>query len=454
MMSASFFHFDVLYFQILTDDAFWRVLTRFFEGIGSATLVIKHIMKMNFPAAMRVALFLIPVAAPFSSLAVLPNPPGGLAVTPSGKDLKLSFPTTSPNYYVLQASPDLQQWTNCPQGVAGDGTLKSVTMSNAVSGSRGFYRYLVESPTSLILPQSTAFSILGYSCGGIQEQVAAGLDVSNGYPTGLVYLSTSCGGSGKDGGGHSTLHTATALVTWDFTGNVISATAYTTGTTLDPTTVADGFGDSVYNSGSLAYLGVPAPTVPTVLSVVQSGDQFQIAWAPHGVNPAAITSTTLTATPINSPAAVLTATVTGSATSGIITTLQPATIYRATVANTTIGGTGPASAPITLTTSAATIPPSAPTGVTASWSNPDPSGATDTLVASWQPAVPGNSPVDQYLVTIVGSDGGGTNTTTVSGTTYTTYFGVDYIPNWSVTVQAHNAAGWGPVSAVTKLGGL
>ena len=31
---------------------------------------------------------------------------------------------------------------------------------------------------------------------------------------------------------------------------------------------------------------------------------------------------------------------------------------------------------------------------------------------------------------------------------------LDYIPNYSVTVQAHNAAGWGPVSAAVNLGGL
>jgi predicted secreted protein len=81
-------------------------------------------------------------------------------------------------------------------------------------------------------------------------------------------------------------------------------------------------------------------------------------------------------------------------------------------------------------------------------------GATDTLVATWPAAAPGNSPIDQYLVTISGSDGAGTFTNTVSGTTLSTYFIVDYIPNWSVTVQAHNAFGWGPVSSAFNLGGL
>jgi hypothetical protein len=62
--------------------------------------------------------------------------------------------------------------------------------------------------------------------------------------------------------------------------------------------------------------------------------------------------------------------------------------------------------------------------------------------------------VDEYQVTITGSDGGGTFTQTVSGTILTTYFTEDPTPNWSVTVQAHNAAGWGPVSAAYHLGGL
>jgi hypothetical protein len=86
--------------------------------------------------------------------------------------------------------------------------------------------------------------------------------------------------------------------------------------------------------------------------------------------------------------------------------------------------------------------------------NSDPAGATDTLVTAWQAANPGNSPVDQYLVTAAGSDGAGTMTQTVSGTALAASFTLDYVPNWSVTVQAHNAAGWGPASAAYNLGGL
>ena len=72
------------------------------------------------------------------------------------------------------------------------------------------------------MPPNHAFAILGYSCGGIQEKVSAGFNPTNGYLTGVVNLSTSCSGSGR--GAHATTHTASAVVTWDLAGNVISAT--------------------------------------------------------------------------------------------------------------------------------------------------------------------------------------------------------------------------------------
>ena len=190
------------------------------------------------------------------------------------------------------------------------------------------------------------------------------------------------------------------------------------------------------------------------MTAVQSGDQFQVAWTPNGVNPVAITSSTLTATPVNSTNPVLTTTATGPGTNGVITSLQPQTTYQITAVSTTIGGSSPASTPISVTTEAASIAPSAPTNVVASWSNLDPTGASDTLVTTWSAAVPGDSPIDQYQIAITGSDGAGTFTQTVSGTTLTTYFNVDYIPNWTVTVQAHNAVGWGPSSTPVTLGGL
>ena len=112
----------------------------------------------------------------------------------------------------------------------------------------------------------------------------------------------------------------------------------------------DGFNDIVYNAGANAYLIVPVPAAPTDVTAVQSGDQFQVAWTPNGVNPVAITSSTLTATPVNSTNSVLTTTVTGPGTNGVILSLQPATEYQITAVSTTIGGSGPASIPTNVTT--------------------------------------------------------------------------------------------------------
>jgi hypothetical protein len=389
------------------------------------------------------------------SAAAVTIPPGGLAATKSGNDLILSFPTTSPDLYTVQTCPDLlQQWTNFQSGIHGDGTVKTVTITNALPSGQGFYRLLTQKPGYLLLPQSMAVAILGHSCGGIEEQAyVTGFDPTNGYPTGEVYLSTTCSSGGR--GSHPATFTAWAAVTWDFAGNAVSAMTLSNAVTLDPTfTATDVYGDIIYNAGAAAYLVVPLPAAPTGVTAVQSGDQFQVSWMPKGVNPAAIALTTVTATPVNSTASALTITVAGPATNGVISSLQPQTTYQITVVNTAISGSSPASAPISVTTSPATIPPSAPTGVTANWSNLDPTGATDTLVATWPAAVPGNSPIDEYLVTITGSDGGGTSTQTVSGTTLTASFTVDYIPNWSVTVQAHNAFGWGPSSSAFSLGGL
>jgi hypothetical protein len=416
---------------------------------------IKACMQGQFAALALIAASALNSQLP-PAFAQGPLIPPALAATKSGNDLILLFPTTSTNYYGLQMCPDLSQpWTNIQAGIQGYGIVRSVTISNAILASQGFYRLSLQpKPTQLLLPQSTAFAILGYDCGGISEQVyTTGFDPTNGYPTGNVDLKTSCS-TGK-AGSPPAIHTASVTVTWDFAGNVISTITPATGGAANPTFIAtDGFNDILYSVGANAYLIVPVPAPPSGVTAVQSGDQFRVAWMPNGVNPVAVTSSTLTATPVNSTASILTTTVTGPVTNGVIASLQPQTTYQITAMSTTIGGSSPASTPINVTTEAASIAPSAPTNVTASWTNPDPTGTNDTLLATWSAAVPGDSPIDQYQIRITGSDGAGTFTNTVSGTTLTTYFTMDYIPNWSVTVQAHNAFGWGPVSSAFNLGGL
>src|SRR5262249_50859431 len=127
-------------------------------------------------------------------------------------------------------------------------------------------------PVSLLLPQSLAFTILGHSCGGIQEQAyATGFDPASGYPTGDVYLSTRCGSSGRGGGYHTTTSSAWVGVTWDFAGNVLSWSRLATAPAVNPTfSATDANGDQVYNTGTAAYLVVPAPAAPTGVAAVQS----------------------------------------------------------------------------------------------------------------------------------------------------------------------------------------
>jgi len=408
------------------------------------------ITKTNCPLALAIALLLDPTVP-----AALAIPPDSLAATKLGNDLILSFPTTTPNLYTVQISSGLlQPWTNLQSGIPGDGTVKTVTITNAISADKAFCRLLIQRPAHLLVPQSLAFAILGYWCGGIQEKAyVTGFDPSTGYPTGDVHLSTSCS-TGRAGSPPS-IHTAWAAVTWDLAGNVVSSARLSNApTVITNFTATDVYGDIIFNAGGAAYLAVPTPAAPTSVTAVQSGDQFQVSWTPSGVNPAAVTSSTLTATPLNSTASILTTTVAGSATTGVISSLQPQTTYQIIVVNRTGSGFSAPSAPIRVTTSPASVPPSAPTGVMARWTNLNPTGATDTLVATWQAAVPGDSPIDRYRITLVGSDGAGTFTQTVSGTALAASFTVDYIPDWSVTVQAHNAMGWGSSSSVFRLGGL
>ena len=398
------------------------------------------------------------VASPFCAHAVGVTAGSlSLSISLSGQNAVLTFPTTSSNYYGLQMCSSLSQpWTTLQSGIPGNGTMETISLSNVVGSGQAFYRLMLQpKPLSLILPQSDAFAILGYSCGGIQEQVyATGFDSITGYPTGAVYLKTSCGGSGRGGGYHTTTHTAWASATWDFGGNVVSYSVLSNAAVNASFMATDAFGDIVYNTSGLAYLIVPFAAAPTIVTALQSGDEFLVTWMPNGINPVAVTSSTLTATPVNSPASILTTTVTGPATSGAINLLQPQTTYQISVVNNALSGSSPVSAPVMLTTETATVAPSASTNVVVSWAVADPQGTTDTLIATWVAAVPGDSPIDQYLVTITPDSGGSAVTQTVSGSTLTAYFGVDFTPNWKVTVQAHNAVGWGPASKPITLGGL
>lgn len=118
--------------------------------------------------------------------------------------------------------------------------------------------------TQLVLPQGTAFAILGRSCGGIQETVyATGFDATSGFPAGVVQMSTRCGGSGRGGGYHTTTYSASAGVVWDFTGAVVSYAVPAPPASVDPSFSAyDSNGNEVYNQSGGAFLALAAGYVP------------------------------------------------------------------------------------------------------------------------------------------------------------------------------------------------
>ena len=71
------------------------------------------------------------------------------------------------------------------------------------------------SAINLEISQGAAFNTLGHWCGGIKEKVYETGFTASGYPQGNVFMETTCGGSGKGGGGGHTTYTGTASVVSD-----------------------------------------------------------------------------------------------------------------------------------------------------------------------------------------------------------------------------------------------
>ena len=219
-------------------------------------------------------------------------------------------------------------------------------------------------PIALVLSQGDAFSILGHSCGGIQEQTYATGFESGGHPTADVYMQTRCGGSGRGGGYKTTTYSAWASVVWDWLGSVRSfAKLEVPGEENTAFSETDSHGDRIYNSGTTVYLetGEPplvAPEPPTevttsVVAVETAEEQpptleLQVGWTPAPETAALISSSTVTATPVGSAAPVLSATVSGSGAT--LEPLERDTTYRVTVTNTDDEGTSGPSGPAEVTT--------------------------------------------------------------------------------------------------------
>ena len=325
-------------------------------------------------------------------------------------------------------------------------------------------------PVQLAVSQATAFAVLGRSCGGIQEQsIAGGFDAASGNPTGVVYMQTRCGGSGRGGGYHVTTYFAWMSVTWDFGANVLAYSKIATPPLLDPTaTYTDVHGDEMHTTYNTAvptcattvattcayhaWLTVQSPNAPTGVSATLSGGQYTISWTPDPQTAAIITGSTIIATPMGGTA-VIVSPVSGNATSANLGPLAPQTIYSIVVTNTDAAGTSPASDPIQVTTGAATTKPGVPLSVAAHWL-----GVNYMSVIWSTPANPGDSPIDQYQVKAKPYDAGagapGPVTVTVDGSSLGAQITLDANYDWAIKVRAHNGAGWSAWSTRVIVVGL
>ena len=231
--------------------------------------------------------------------------------------------------------------------------IVSGALAGAASAAETLRLYMGEGP---------AFAVLGHWCGGIQQEVYETGFSSRGYPIGNVHLKTTCGGSGRGGGGHSTTYTQTAGVEWTWFGETRSYGAASGGLEAKPAT--DAYGDRLYNVGSAAYLekGTPPlspPAAPTNIGVsvglAESGSseylQMNVAWTEDPETEVLISSSTVTATPVGSSAPVLTYTSSSNYfREAHLAPAEPNTKYVVVVTNTDAEGTSQTSTPVEVTT--------------------------------------------------------------------------------------------------------
>ena len=252
------------------------------------------------------------------------------------------------------------------------------------------------SATSLLVPQSTAFSVLGHSCGGIQEQaLATGFDATSGYPIGDVYLQTRCGGSGRGGGYHTTTYSAWVGVTWDYTGAVVSSEVLAGApTNVDPTfSAVDSFGNEIYNQLNAVNV---LPANCTVGNTTYCSYRAYLSLSPTFVPPPRVTSVSVTSGPAAGGTSV---TITGTGFTGATAV--------------TFGATPAASFTVNGDTSITAVSPAASAGtvdVTVTTAGgTSAASSTDQFTFIAAPAVSGLSPdsgtVDGgTLVTITGTN--------------------------------------------------
>ena len=219
-------------------------------------------------------------------------------------------------------------------------------------------------PLRLYLSEGAAFAILGHWCGGIQQQVYVTGFATDGYPTGNATLKTTCGGSGRGGGGHSTTYTGSTSVVWTWFGETRSYSSPATGEDNPTFSEVDAHGDHVYNQSGAAYLETGEPPLqppgpPTGVSATvglyESGEseflRLEAGWTVAPETSGLLEYSTITATPVDNPKApVLSAQVIPYFSSGHVEPVEPNTTYSVSVTSTDREGTSEPSVPVEIRT--------------------------------------------------------------------------------------------------------
>ena len=227
-----------------------------------------------------------------------------------------------------------------------------------LAGSAAPSASATSSPIRLLLNENDAFAILGHWCGGIQQSSYATGFALDGYPTGVVYMQTKCGGSGRGGGYKTTTYSGWAEVVWTWFGETRSYTKTAgAGAHSEGFSASDEHGDRIYDEGNYAWLQTgeeppyQAPSAPSNVSagvaVYESGEaeylRMNVTWTLAPETAGLISSSTVIAEPVGSSAPVLSTTVGGGSEAAAFFPVEPNTTYRVTVTNSDAEGTSPAS---------------------------------------------------------------------------------------------------------------
>jgi hypothetical protein len=284
-------------------------------------------------------------------------------------------------------------------------------------------------PIQLLLPQSSAFAVLGHSCGGIQEKTyATGFDAASGYPAGDVYLSTSCGGSGRGGGYHTTTYTAWVSVSWDFTATVLTYAALSTAPAVNPTlSVFDANGNQLYNQSGGAYLVratgfVPAPRLTSIspttgpasggTKVTIAGTGFtgatSVSFGATAANFTVVSDTTITATSPASAAGTIDVTVANAGGASAASATDQFTFVLAPSVTSVAPRTGPVGGGTEVTITGTNL--AAATQVSFGGTPAQFWATSDTTITAISPAAEGAESVYVRVTSVGGKSATGTNT--------------------------------------------